>query len=246
MLRTIFTDIVIVYSGGDTEQTIKKSATYVDKNSYLTIYIASFIDYLANGSSKFADFLGSDFTASKKAEIKFYLDKIIKDKNGSPSQRFAKHLEESKLFDFDFKSYFDADENVVIYLLETIDNVIRFDIMLMLVNKIKFKPCKCCGEYFIPRGRINNEYCKRIMPWETKPCSKIDAPKTFDIVHKDDVSIKNISQPIAVWIPVKEQSSSQRKNSKSSVKLPVQNERNAITAKLPSNSSKPGSIILDN
>ena len=58
--------------------------------------------------------------------------------------------------------------------------------MLMLVNKIKFKPCKCCGEYFVPRGRINSEYCERIMPGETKPCSEIGALKTFDIVHKDD------------------------------------------------------------
>ena len=97
-----------------------------------------------------------------------------------------KRSEESELFNFDFASYFDADEDVVVYPLETIDDVIRFDIMLMLVNKIKFKPCKCCGEYFIPRGRINSEYCERIMPGETKPCSEIGALKTFDIVHKDD------------------------------------------------------------
>lgn len=207
MLRTIFTDIVIAYGGGGTEQAIKKSAAYVNKNSYLTVYIASFIDYLANGSSEFTTFLGSGFTApkkgsekyfdkflntmldsieQKKAEIKFYLDKIIKDKKGSLPQRFTKHREESKLFNFDFASHFDANEDVVVYPLETIDDVIRFDIMLMLVNKIKFKPCKCCGEYFIPRGRINSEYCERIMPGETKPCSEIGALKTFDIVHKDD------------------------------------------------------------
>lgn len=130
MLRTIFTDIVVAYGGGGIEQAIKKSAAYVNKNSYLTVYIASFIDYLANGSNEFANFLGSDFTSpekgsekyfekflnamldsieQKKAEIKFYLDKIIKDKKSSLPQRFIKYREESKLFNFDFTSYFDAD-----------------------------------------------------------------------------------------------------------------------------------------
>ena len=207
MLRTIFTDIVIAYGSGDVGQAIKISAKYVDKNSYLSVYIASFIDYLASGSSEFTTFLGNEFTApengsekyfekflnamldsieQKKAESKFYLDKIIKDKKGSLPQRFTKHREESKLFNFEFVSFLDADEGIIIYPLETIDDVIRFDIMLMLVNKIKFKPCKCCGEYFIPRGRVNSEYCERIMPGETKPCSEIGALKTFDIVHKDD------------------------------------------------------------
>ena len=110
MLRTIFTDIVVAYGGGSIEQAIKKSA-YVDKNSYLTVYIASFIDYLANGSSEFTNFLGSDFTAPekgsekyfekflnamldsierKKAEIKFYLDKIVKDKKKLPTSALYK------------------------------------------------------------------------------------------------------------------------------------------------------------
>ncbi|MBQ8541665.1 MAG: hypothetical protein IJ435_09365 [Clostridia bacterium] len=207
MFRLIFIDIIIAFGGGDIEQAVKKAAAYVDKNSYLTIYIASFIDYLANGSSEFITFLGSDFIApeegskkyfekflnailvsihKKKTEIKPLLDEIIKDKEGSLPQRFTKHREESKLFNFDFVTQFDADNGITVYPLETIDDVIRFDIMLMLVNKIKLKPCKCCGEYFIPRGRVNSEYCERIMSGETKPCSEIGAIKTFDIVHKDD------------------------------------------------------------
>ena len=83
-------------------------------------------------------------------------------------------------------SHFDFESDVIIYPLETMDDVIRFDIMQMLVNKVKFKPCKCCGHYFIPSGRVNSEYCDRIMPGETKPCNEIGALKTFDIVHKND------------------------------------------------------------
>ena len=187
------------------------AAPFVDKNSYLTIYIAAFIDYLAENTDEaltgFTSFMGSDFSApkkgsphymmnfinamvasieQKKAEIKFYIDDIMKDKKSSLTQRFVKRGKESKLFDFKFDSYFDYENEVITYPLETMDDVIRFDMMQMLVNKVKFKPCKCCGHYFIPGGRVNSEYCDRIMPGETKPCNEIGALKTFDIVHKDD------------------------------------------------------------
>lgn len=207
MIRTIFTDILMAFSDGGMKGAIKTSAAYADKNSYLTLYIAAFIDYLGGNTNSLVSFLGNGFTMpkkgsdnhfkkvfsemldcieEKKAEIKFYIDKIVKDKKGSLPQRFTKYGKESKLFNFDFESFYDADDEVILYPLDTIDDAIRFDIMLMLVNKIKFKPCKCCGEYFIPRGRVNSEYCERIMPGETRPCSEIGALKTFDIVHKND------------------------------------------------------------
>lgn len=208
---TIFTNILSVFASGGVGGAISIAAPFVDKNSYLTIYIAAFIDYLAENTDEaltgFTSFMGSDFSApqkgaahymmnfinamitsieQKKAEIKFYIDDVMKDKKGSLTQRFVKRGEESKLFDFEFDSYFDYENEVITYPLETMDDVIRFDMMQMLVNKVKFKPCKCCGHYFIPGGRVNSEYCDRIMPGETKPCNEIGALKTFDIVHKDD------------------------------------------------------------
>ena len=209
--ETIFTNILSAFASGGVRGAISTAAPFVDKNSYLTIYIAAFIDYLAENTDEaltgFTSFMGSDFSApqkgsphymmnfinamvasieQKKAEIKFYIDDIMKDKKGSLTQRFVKRGEESKLFDFEFDSYFDYENEVITYPLETMDDVIRFDMMQMLVNKVKFKPCKCCGHYFIPGGRVNSEYCDRIMPGETKPCNEIGALKTFDIVHKDD------------------------------------------------------------
>ena len=70
------------------------------------------------------------------------INNIMKDKNGSLNQRFVNCEKESKLFDFQFDSHFDFESDVIIYPLETMDDVIRFDIMQMLVNKVKFKPCK--------------------------------------------------------------------------------------------------------
>lgn len=208
---TIFTNILSVFASGGVGGAISIAAPFVDKNSYLTIYIAAFIDYLAENTDEaltgFTSFMGSDFSApqkgsphymmnfinamvasieQKKAEIKFYIDDIMKDKKSSLTQRFVKRGKESKLFDFKFDSYFDYENEVITYPLETMDDVIRFDMMQMLVNKVRFKPCKCCGHYFIPGGRVNSEYCDRIMPGETKPCNEIGALKTFDIVHKDD------------------------------------------------------------
>ena len=209
--ETIFTNILSAFASGGVRGAISTAAPFVDKNSYLTIYIAAFIDYLAENTDEtltgFTSFMGSDFSApqkeaahymmnfinamitsieQKKAEIKFYIDDVMKDKKGSLTQRFVKRGKESKLFDFKFDSYFDYENEVINYPLETMDDVIRFDMMQMLVNKVKFKPCKCCGHYFIPGGRVNSEYCDRIMPGETKPCNEIGALKTFDIVHKDD------------------------------------------------------------
>ena len=209
--ETIFTNILSAFASGGVRGAISTAAPFVDKNSYLTIYIAAFIDYLAENTDEaltgFTSFMGSDFSApqkgsphymmnfinamvasieQKKAEIKFYIDDIMKDKKSSLTQRFVKRGKESKLFDFKFDSYFDYENEVITYPLETMDDVIRFDMMQMLVNKVKFKPCKCCGYYFIPGGRVNSEYCDRIMPGETKPCNEIGALKTFDIVHKDD------------------------------------------------------------
>ena len=209
--ETIFTNILSAFASGGVRGAISTAAPFVDKNSYLTIYITAFIDYLAENTDEaltgFTSFMGSDFSApqkgsphymmnfinamvasieQKKAEIKFYIDDIMKDKKSSLTQRFVKRGKESKLFDFKFDSYFDYENEVITYPLETMDDVIRFDMMQMLVNKVKFKPCKCCGHYFIPGGRVNSEYCDRIMPGETKPCNEIGALKTFDIVHKDD------------------------------------------------------------
>lgn len=195
------------------------ASPYISKNSFLTAYISAFIDFLADmgtehekASETFTAFMGNDFEPpklcashyymnmcnaivqgieTKKAEMKFYLKEIMKDKKTPLPKRFINQAEESDLFKFDFETFLDNDgmgENDYTFLskLNSIDDVIRFDFASMLANNIAFKPCKCCGEYFIPGGRVDSEYCDRIMPGETRPCNEIGALKTFDIVHKND------------------------------------------------------------
>lgn len=109
--ETIFTNVLSAYASGGANEAISTAAPFVDKNSYLTIYIAAFIDYLAKNTDEalmgFTSFMGSDFSApqkgsvhymmnfinamvasigQKKAEIKFYIDDIMNDKKGSLTQ----------------------------------------------------------------------------------------------------------------------------------------------------------------
>ena len=102
--ETIFTKTLSSFAAGGVSEAIKAAAPFVDKNSYLTVYIAALIEYLAEGTdealAEFTAFMGSDFAAppkdsahymmnfinamtasieQKKAEIKFYINDIMKD-----------------------------------------------------------------------------------------------------------------------------------------------------------------------
>ena len=48
---TIFTNILSAFASGGVGEAISTAAPFVDKNSYLTIYIAAFIDYLAENTA---------------------------------------------------------------------------------------------------------------------------------------------------------------------------------------------------
>ena len=55
------------------------------------------------------------------------------------------------------------DELVDPYRLNTVDEVIQFEVLQIVKNNIFYKRCKYCGEYFMPLGRTDSEYCYRIM-----------------------------------------------------------------------------------
>ena len=68
--ETIFTKILSSFATGGVSEAIKAAAPFVDKNSYLTVYIAAFIEYLAEGTdealAEFSAFMGSDFSPPQK------------------------------------------------------------------------------------------------------------------------------------------------------------------------------------
>ena len=72
------------------------------------------------------------------------------------------------------------------YDLFSIDDCIRFELVHLLKACIPFKPCKCCGFFFIPSGRSDSAYCSRLLPTEGKTCKEIGATLIFTDKHKDD------------------------------------------------------------
>ena len=59
--------------------------------------------------------------------------------------------------------------------IDTLNDLIRFELFHTIKDKLVIKKCKFCGRYFIPRGRSDMEYCNRIKFGETKRCNEIGA-----------------------------------------------------------------------
>ncbi|NCB52798.1 MAG: hypothetical protein EOM54_13135 [Clostridia bacterium] len=67
------------------------------------------------------------------------------------------------------------DEVVQLTVLNTIDDILRYELVQLLTQGVEYKLCKNCGKLFIPSGRSDSLYCDRVMPGETKPCNMIGA-----------------------------------------------------------------------
>ena len=63
--------------------------------------------------------------------------------------------------------------------IKKLDDLLSFELFHTLKSNLIIRRCKHCGEFFIVRGRIDIEYCDRIKPGETKPCSIIGASRSY-------------------------------------------------------------------
>ena len=59
------------------------------------------------------------------------------------------------------------------------DDLIALELFHTVTEKLPIKKCRCCGEYFVPSGRSDSEYCSRISLGENKRCAQIGAMRTF-------------------------------------------------------------------
>jgi len=59
--------------------------------------------------------------------------------------------------------------------LARIDDMLRYELVQMLVRDVQYKCCQSCGKLFIPSGRSDSLYCGRIMSGQEKPCNQIGA-----------------------------------------------------------------------
>lgn len=76
--NTIFTAVATAFARGGVSSAMQVAAPFVDKNSYLTIYIATFIDFLADEKTAdyFSNLFSSDFTLPQKGS-EHYILKLI-------------------------------------------------------------------------------------------------------------------------------------------------------------------------
>lgn len=65
------------------------------------------------------------------------------------------------------------------YELNTPDSLVALEMFRTITEALPIKKCRCCGEFFVPSGRSDSEYCSRISLGEEKRCAQIGAMKTF-------------------------------------------------------------------
>ena len=65
------------------------------------------------------------------------------------------------------------------YEISNPDDLISLELFHTVKGELPIKKCRCCGEYFVPSGRSDSEYCSRISLGENKRCAQIGAMRTF-------------------------------------------------------------------
>lgn len=115
------------------------------------------------------------------------LEKVLTEKEssaGSALARFYEYENSDELFRAHWSSHFEIffgkrAENttgvVQLTVLNRIDDMMRYELVQMLVRNVQYKYCQNCKKLFIPSGRSDSLYCDRVMYGENKPCKEIGA-----------------------------------------------------------------------
>lgn len=123
----------------------------------------------------------------RQALVSQTLDKVLKEKDSSTISalaRFYEYENNDELFRENWSSRFEIffgkrAENtagiVQLTVLNRIDDMMRYELVQMLVRDVKYKYCQNCKQLFIPSGRSDSLYCDRVMQGEDKPCKEIGA-----------------------------------------------------------------------
>jgi len=183
------------------------------KNTYFTVYLMSFLDYLIDGSPDERVFPGTsdadqelrkiaesqqgdavpnviapifDAFQSKRELAEAALRVIYEDKADglTPVERYYRHEQEDPDFQERLSATFTVtlgrrctgDRSVTqLTVLDTVDDLLRYELFLLATQGKGYKYCKNCGKPFIPSGRSDTVYCDRVMDGADKPCSEIGA-----------------------------------------------------------------------
>ena len=72
-----------------------------------------------------------------------------------------------------------GDCEIHTYVLDSLEDLLKYEVYGMTQAEKRIKRCKNCGRYFVV-DKGNMEYCDRIAAGETKPCSEIGKSRTYE------------------------------------------------------------------
>jgi hypothetical protein len=124
----------------------------------------------------------------RQSLVRKTLDQILGEDNidggQSAMERLYKMESEDKFFRKHWHSRFEsyigkvnenADKIENLTVLYTIDDMMRYELVQMILQDVSYKRCQCCGQLFLPTGRPDALYCGRIMPGQERPCNEVGA-----------------------------------------------------------------------
>ena len=170
--------MAVYKTSDDVEKAFLRGKKYTDNNAILQLYL---YELLKKGktNSKQAEAELMDLQVKVKEDLSILLNSVsIFDVLNGRNFDYLKSLTAALTVE--------AGEVVDLYSLNSVDDVICFEMLQIIKNNIMYKKCKYCGNYFILKGRTDSEYCRRIMDGEQRPCCEIGAGKVFDLLHKND------------------------------------------------------------
>ncbi len=65
------------------------------------------------------------------------------------------------------------------YVTHSLEDLLKLEVYNMSQEGVRIKRCKYCGRYFVLE-KGNMEYCDRIAPGESRPCSEIGKTRTYE------------------------------------------------------------------
>jgi len=114
-------------------------------------------------------------------------------KRNDPLNEFAVTLEADMSFPNDatsdkIKAMFleKGPEIIEAYTIDSIDALIRFELFSTLKTGLQIKKCRNCGDYFVPYGRSDAEYCDYRFGDDGKSCNEVGAVRYYKRKHADD------------------------------------------------------------
>ena len=73
-----------------------------------------------------------------------------------------------------------SQEIVELYEVNSTDDLFRFEFIKMIEHDIFIKKCKNCEHFFIPKRRVDAEYCERTIGDSQRKCSEIGAMLRYE------------------------------------------------------------------